>query len=97
MNLKFRDPLLTGSSIAPIQYLIAPLYLVNKDYYYRCMAWTKKQMTLLVLSMTQWWTSTEVHVSGDNSVAGQIRKLPDGQLQCNFASRMVLMANHQVS
>jgi len=79
-----------------MQYLIAPFYLINKDYYYRYMAWTKKQMTLLVLSMTQWWTSTKVHVSGDESVAGQIRKLPDGRLQCNFASRMVLIANHQV-
>ena len=46
--------------------------------------------------MTQWWTTTTVHVSGDESVQDQIRMLPDGRLQCNFASRMVLIANHQV-
>ena len=60
------------------------------------MAFTKQCMTLLVLSMTQWWTTTTVHVSGDESVQDQIHRLPDGRLQCNFASRMVLIANHQV-
>lgn len=53
-------------------------------------------MTILVLSMTQWWTTTTVHVSGDESVQDQIHSLPNGRLQCNFASRMVLIANHQV-
>lgn len=61
------------------------------------MAFTKQCMTLLVLSMTQWWTTTTVHVSGDESVQDQIRRLPDGRLQCTFASRMVLIANHQVT
>lgn len=61
------------------------------------MAFTKQCMTLLVLSMTQWWTTTTVHVSGDDSVQDQIHRLPDGRLQCNFASRMVLIANHQVT
>ena len=60
------------------------------------MAFTKQQMTLLVLSMTQWWTSTKIHVSGDESVRDELRQLPDGRLECKFASRMVLIANHQV-
>ena len=83
-------------SIAPVQYLGAPLYIINRDYYYRWMTCTKQQMTLLILSMTQWWTSTRIHVSGDESVREELRKLRDGRLQCKFASRMVLIANHQV-
>ena len=83
-------------SIGVTQCIGTPLYLINKDHYYRFMAFTKQCMTLLVLSMTQWWTTTTVHVSGDDSVQGQIHRLPSGRLQCNFASRMVLIANHQV-
>ncbi|CAD6593130.1 MAG: hypothetical protein ASARMPREDX12_006854 [Alectoria sarmentosa] len=82
--------------IGVTQYLGTPLYLINKDHYYRFMAFTKQCMTLLVLSMTQWWTTTTVYVSGDESVQDQIHRLPDGRLQCNFASRMVLIANHQL-
>ena len=69
---------------------------MNRDFYYRYMAWTKRQMSLLVLSMTQWWTTTKVHVSGDESVRDQLHQLPDGRFQCDFASRLVLIANHQV-
>ena len=61
------------------------------------MAFTKQCMTILVLSMTQWWTTTTVHVSGDESVQNQIYSLPNGRIQCTFASRMVLIANHQVT
>lgn len=82
--------------IGVTQYIGTPLYLINKDHYYRFMAFTKQCMTLLVLSMTQWWTTTTVHVSGDDSMQGQIHRLPNGRLQCNFASRMVLIANHQL-
>ncbi|MCJ1460835.1 hypothetical protein MMC28_011217 [Mycoblastus sanguinarius] len=83
-------------TIAMTQYVGAPLYILNRDYYYRYMAFTKREMTLLVLSMTQWWSSTQVHISGDESVQGQIRKLPDGRVECNFAARLVLIANHQL-
>lgn len=37
-----------------------------------------------------------VRVSGDSSMVGQMTKKKDGSLQCNFANRMVLMANHQL-
>lgn len=72
------------------------MYLIKKDYYYRYMAFTKEGMAVLILSMTQWWTSTEVHISGDDSVKDQIRLLPNGRLECNFSDRLVLIANHQV-
>ena len=83
-------------SLAITQYIGAPLYLINKDCYYRYMAFLKQGMALLVLSMTQWWTASKVHVSGDESVKDQIRMLPDGRVQCDFADRAVLIANHQV-
>ena len=89
--------MLIHSSIGVTQYIGTPLYLVNKDHYYRFMAFTKQCMTLLVLSITQWWTATTVHVSGDQSMQGQIHRLPDGRLRCNFATRMLLIANHQVT
>ena len=90
-NLKQNPP-----SLAITQYIGAPLYLIKKDYYYRYMAFTKEGMAVLILSMTQWWTSTEVHISGDDSVKDQIRLLPNGRLECNFSDRLVLIANHQV-
>lgn len=46
--------------------------------------------------LTQWWAPTVVRVSGDSSMVGQMTKMKDGSLQCNFADRMVLMANHQL-
>ncbi|CAF9929200.1 hypothetical protein IMSHALPRED_007850 [Imshaugia aleurites] len=82
--------------IGVTQYIGTPLYLINKDQYYRFMAFTKQCMMLLVLSMTQWWTTTTVYVSGDESVQDQIHRLPNGRLKCSFASRMVLISNHQL-
>lgn len=61
------------------------------------MAFTKEGIALLILTMTQWWTSTTVHVSGDESVKDQMHMLPDGRMECNFADRMILIANHQVN
>lgn len=61
------------------------------------MAFTKEGIALLILTMTQWWTSTTVHVSGDESVKDQMHVLPDGRMECNFADRMILIANHQVN
>jgi len=84
------------NSLAITQYIGAPLYLIKKDYYYRYMTFTKQGMALLVLSMTQWWTKTELHISGDESVKDQIRTRPDGRVECRFADRLVLIANHQV-
>ena len=37
-----------------------------------------------------------VRVSGDESMKGELVQMKDGSLKCNFAERMVLMANHQV-
>lgn len=72
------------------------MYFINKDIYYAWMALTKQSFGLLVTTMTQWWSPTVVRISGDASVAGQLRKTEDGRLECDFPDRIVLIANHQV-
>lgn len=37
-----------------------------------------------------------MRVSGDESVAGQLRKTADGRIECDFPERMIMVANHQV-
>ncbi|KAF2853795.1 acyltransferase-domain-containing protein [Plenodomus tracheiphilus IPT5] len=60
------------------------------------MAYTKECFAILVTCLTQWWAPTVVRVSGDSSMVGQLIKKPDGSLECKFADRMILMANHQL-
>ena len=61
------------------------------------MAYTKECFAILITCLTQWWAPTKVNVSGDSTMLGQLIKRKDGSLQCNFADRMILMANHQAS
>lgn len=60
------------------------------------MAYTKECFAILITCLTQWWAPTIVRVSGDSSMVGQLIQMKDGSLKCNFADRMVLMANHQL-
>jgi lysocardiolipin and lysophospholipid acyltransferase len=60
------------------------------------MAYTKKLFGIQITTMTKWWSPTVIRVSGDESVRGQIRQSKDGNLECDFPERMVLIANHQV-
>jgi hypothetical protein len=83
-------------SICATQFLGAPLYWINRDLYYAYMALTKQSFGLLATTMTQWWAPTVVRISGDASVAGQMRKTADGRVECHFPDRMVMIANHQV-
>lgn len=46
--------------------------------------------------MTQCWAPTVVRVSGDKSVRGQLSQSKEGDLVCDFPSRLILVANHQV-
>lgn len=78
------------------QFIGAPLYLINRDMYYAYMALTKQSFALVMTTMTQWWGPTKVRISGDASVAGQIRQTPDGMVEFDFPERIVLIANHQV-
>lgn len=73
-----------------------PLYFYNKDYFYAYMALTKQYFGLLATIGTQWWSPTVIRVSGDSSVKGQLKQLPDGRLELDFPERIVLIANHQI-
>lgn len=78
------------------QFLGAPLYLINRDWYNSWIAFTKQSFGLLTSTMTQWWAPTKIRVSGDSSVRGQLLQTVDGDLLCNFPERLVLIANHQI-
>ncbi|KAF2195085.1 acyltransferase-domain-containing protein [Zopfia rhizophila CBS 207.26] len=83
-------------AISASQFLGAPLKLIDPVFYEGYMAYTKECFAILITCLTQWWAPTVVRVSGDSSMLGQLIKKKDGSLRCNFADRMVLMANHQL-
>jgi lysocardiolipin and lysophospholipid acyltransferase len=78
------------------QFIGAPIYFYNKEWYYAWMALTKQHFALLVVTMQQWWSPTTVRVSWDGSLRGQLTQDEDGRLECDFPERMVLIANHEV-
>lgn len=84
-------------SIVATQILGSPLYFINKDLYYAYMSLTKRSFGIVIACTTQWWSPTTVRISGDASVAGELRKTADGRLECNFPNRLVMIANHQVN
>lgn len=84
------------SRIVATQFFGVPLYWLNRDLYYAYMALTKQSFGIFVTTLTQWWAPTPVRVSGDASVAGQIKKAKDGRVQLDFPERVVLIGNHQV-
>ena len=73
-----------------------PLYIISRDSYYRWMAFVKRGIVLLILSIAQWFSTTKIYEYGDQSVNGQLKRV-NGGVEHNFPSRMVLIANHQVS
>ncbi len=60
------------------------------------MAMTKQSFGLLVTTMTHMWSPTTIRISGDASVADEIRKTPDGLVEFKFPERLIMLANHQV-
>ncbi|KAI5865237.1 acyltransferase-domain-containing protein [Durotheca rogersii] len=78
------------------QILGAPLYFVSSDLYRAYMSLTKASFGLLITTMTQWWAPTVIRISGDSSVAAQLRLTSDGRVECDFPERMVMIANHQI-
>lgn len=61
------------------------------------MAYTKQQFALVTNLMTHLWGPTTVRISGDESVAGQIRPREGGGVEFDFPERLIMIANHQVS
>ena len=84
------------SSMGVIQYIGAPLYFINRDYYYAYMALTKQSFGLLITTITQWFSPTVIRVSGDKSVRGQLIRTEEGLLQTKFPERLIMIANHQL-
>ena len=84
------------ASIHLTQWAGCPLYVINRDYYYAWMALTKQSFGICLASVIQWFSSTVIRVSGDESVRGQLRQSPDGNLIMDFPDRLVLIANHQI-
>ena len=84
------------TSMGVIQYAGAPLYFINRDYYYAYMALTKQSFALLLTTLTQWFSPVVVRVSGDESVRGQLLRTKEGLLQTKFPERLVMIANHQL-
>jgi len=84
------------SSIHLTQLIGAPLYWINRDIYYSYMALTKQSFALTTIVVTYIWGPTLIRISGDASVADQLRKTEDGRVEFSFPERMVMIANHQV-
>ena len=78
------------------QFLGAPLYWINKDYYYAYMALTKQSFAIIGIAGTRWFAPTKVRVSWDKSLRGQFHKTSAGRLETNFPERLVYVSNHQV-
>ncbi|KAJ4982536.1 lysocardiolipin acyltransferase [Stagonosporopsis vannaccii] len=87
------------SSIVAIfltQAIGAPLYYYSRDLFYAWMAMTKQHFGVVITTMTYWWAPVTMRISGDASVRGQLRKTPDGRIECAFPERLVLISNHQI-
>lgn len=82
--------------IVVTQFFGVPLYWINRDLYYAYMALTKQSFGIFVTTLTKWWAPTVVRISGDASVAGQLKRTADGRVECHFPDRIVMIANHQV-
>ena len=78
------------------QFLGAPLYWINRDYYYAYMALTKQSMGVMGTAGTRWFAPTNIRVSWDKELRGQFQKTSAGRLRTYFPERLVYISNHQV-
>lgn len=83
-------------SIAVTQFLGAPLYWYNRDYYYAYMALTKQSFGICGTAGTRLFAPTKVRVSWDPELKGEFWLSSKGRLQTRFPERLVYVANHQV-
>ncbi|KAK9456613.1 acyltransferase-domain-containing protein [Dipodascopsis uninucleata] len=78
------------------QLLGLPIRIFSGDWFHAYVDYTKQSFGLLLTSVTHFWSPTLVHVVGDKSMAGLLKKDDDGFLETNFGNRTVLIANHQI-
>ena len=74
----------------------APLKMIDSKLYESYLAFSKESFGVLITTITQWFSPTIVRVSGNKSIPKQLFRRADGGLECRFADRMVMMANHQL-
>ncbi|KAK4501177.1 hypothetical protein PRZ48_006983 [Zasmidium cellare] len=86
--------LTVGATLHVQQWLGAPLYFLNDRWYFNWQKVVKQSTALLLLGLNQLLSPTTVRISGDASVAGQIRG--GKRLQLDFPDRVVITANHQI-
>ena len=84
------------TSISVTQYLGAPLYWYNKDYFYAWMALTKQSFGVCAIAGTRWFAPTKIRVSWDQELRGQFRVSSAGRLETTLPERLVYLSNHQV-
>ncbi|QIW98424.1 hypothetical protein AMS68_003942 [Peltaster fructicola] len=78
------------------QLLGLPIRLYSEDWYRAWIAVTKQYFGILITNITKIFAPTTVRVSGDQSVAGQLKQGRDGQIRMHFPERIVYIANHQL-
>jgi len=78
------------------QWLGVPMYWLNRKWFYAWQAIVKESTALLLFGLNQRIAPCSAKICGDSSVRGQIRKASSGQVQLDFPSRLVLVANHQI-
>ena len=78
------------------QLLMALTYFISYDLFNTCKVYTKQQFSIILTTVTQWFTPTMIRVSGDSSMRGRIKQDKKGRLITNFEERLVLISNHQI-
>ncbi|KAI9823800.1 MAG: hypothetical protein M1826_007621 [Phylliscum demangeonii] len=56
---------ISSCMINATQFLGAPLYIINRNYYYALMRWTKQCFGLLITTLCQWWSPTMIRLYSD--------------------------------
>jgi lysocardiolipin and lysophospholipid acyltransferase len=83
-------------SIFATQLIGAPLYFLNREWYYAYMSLTKRSFAITTTVMTNIWSPTTIRISGDASVAAELIPTAGGGVRFDFPERIVLIANHQI-
>ncbi|KAJ9612493.1 hypothetical protein H2200_004090 [Cladophialophora chaetospira] len=83
-------------AIHATQFIGAPLYWINRDYYYAYMALTKQSFAIVGIAGTRWFAQTKVRVSWDKGLRGQFHKTPAGRMETTFPERLIYLSNHQI-
>lgn len=89
--------LFTSCCIYATMLIGMPLYYVNRALYRAWMDLQERNFGVLLIFLAQWFTSSKMTVCTDDSgLAKGLRTDSYGRLHLNFASRAIIIANHQL-